>query len=129
MAIRKCLICGKEYEACVNCSKYGGWRAVADTPEHYQIYSIIQDMRLGASPKELKEQFAQISKEATQSMMPEIRDVLIKGNVIDNRVATTKRGKQQLQRKLTKIIVVRNDVLIGKMGFSPLSSLFFLGGK
>lgn len=99
MAIRKCLICGKEYEACVNCSKYGGWRAVTDTPEHYQIYSIIQDMRLGASPKELKEQFAQISKEATQSMMPEIRNVLIKGNVIDNGVATAKRGKTAITKK------------------------------
>lgn len=99
MVIKKCLICGKEYEACVNCSKYGGWRAVTDTPEHYQIYSIIQDMRLGVSPIELKEQFDRIDKKATQSMMPEIKDILVKGNIIEDKASTTKRRKTATTKK------------------------------
>ena len=44
----RCRICGTEYYACNDCAsrlkaQYGeeSWRAVADTPVHYQIYVIL----------------------------------------------------------------------------------------
>ena len=43
----KCIICGKSYRGCRTCrgrSEYAPWRNVCDTPQHYQVYRVIQDL-------------------------------------------------------------------------------------
>lgn len=46
----KCIVCGKEYRGCRTCQdriEYNPWRAVCDTPLHYQVYSVIQQIQGG----------------------------------------------------------------------------------
>lgn len=40
-----CQICGKKYHYCGDCRKYGNWRSITDTPEHYQIAMILTEYR------------------------------------------------------------------------------------
>lgn len=43
----KCIICGKSYRGCRTCrgrAEYAPWRNVCDTPQHYQVYRVIQDL-------------------------------------------------------------------------------------
>ena len=48
----ECWICGKPHEYCSHCAAYHGWKYVADTPEHYQIYLTIEDYNDGVITKE-----------------------------------------------------------------------------
>ena len=43
----KCIICGKSYRGYRTCrgrAEYSPWRNVCDTPQHYQVYRVIQDL-------------------------------------------------------------------------------------
>lgn len=37
-----CQICGKKYNYCSKCKELAGYRAVADSPECYQIYMVLR---------------------------------------------------------------------------------------
>ena len=43
----KCIICGVEYQACNKCDKAISWRAICDTPGHYQIYLALHEYNVG----------------------------------------------------------------------------------
>lgn len=50
MTARKstCLLCGQEYEVCKLCPRvkeFTPWRIDFDTPRHFQIYNVVQDLR------------------------------------------------------------------------------------
>lgn len=47
MAQKKCTICGKEYHHCSKCEKIVGYRFYADTPECYQIFTLLREYREG----------------------------------------------------------------------------------
>ena len=51
-ALIECWICGNLHEYCSHCAAYHGWKYVADTPEHYQIYLTIEDYNNGVITKE-----------------------------------------------------------------------------
>jgi hypothetical protein len=42
-----CAICGKEYNYCPSCEQHKGYRYYADTPECFQVFLILQDIREG----------------------------------------------------------------------------------
>ena len=51
----KCIICDREYETC-NCESDAlnkSWKIVCDTEEHYQLYMLISQYRIGSITKEL----------------------------------------------------------------------------
>lgn len=50
--IVECWVCGEKHEYCSHCGKTHGWKYVADTREHYQIYMIIEQYRCGVFSKE-----------------------------------------------------------------------------
>jgi hypothetical protein len=60
-----CIICGGKYKGCRTCKdriEYNPWRAVSDTPQHYQIYRVIQDLNGGVVSKaEAKEMLQNIN--------------------------------------------------------------------
>lgn len=71
----KCWICGKEYDACLNCKDMNGWRRTACSPEHYQINQIIRETKEGIiSDKEATELFANIgiTADSELELLPEI---------------------------------------------------------
>lgn len=47
-----CIVCGAGYHACDSCKETNGYRTVADTPEHYQLYLLVCDYRDGKINKE-----------------------------------------------------------------------------
>jgi hypothetical protein len=56
-----CWVCGKKYNHCFKCKDLAGYRAVADTPECYQICSIIREYREGIiKATEAKQKFENI---------------------------------------------------------------------
>ena len=48
----KCWVCGAEHDYCPTCGKTHGWKYVADTYEHYQIYMVMKDYNGGVYTKE-----------------------------------------------------------------------------
>ena len=48
----KCWFCGAEHDYCPTCGDTHGWKYVADTHEHYQIYLVMNDFRSGMITKE-----------------------------------------------------------------------------
>lgn len=42
-----CPICGKGYSHCDKCEKIGSWKVLACSPECYQIYSLLAEIREG----------------------------------------------------------------------------------
>lgn len=76
--IRECIICGSKYKACVDCSKYGGWKSICDTADHYKIYCLMQDFKNGRSKKEIKAEMDTISKNSLKNVLPEVKDFLDK---------------------------------------------------
>lgn len=48
----ECWVCGKKHEYCEPCHRLHGWKYVADTPEHYQVYITIEEFRKGILTKE-----------------------------------------------------------------------------
>lgn len=48
---KECWICGKTYNYCPKCEKVGSWRAIACSPEHFQIDTIIREYREGIITK------------------------------------------------------------------------------
>lgn len=50
--IVNCWVCGKPHEYCSHCGETHGWKYVADTREHYQIYMLIEEYRSGIFSKE-----------------------------------------------------------------------------
>lgn len=49
-----CAVCGKGYHCCKSCTEevaFKPWRTIADTPEHFQIFTILQDYHNGVIDK------------------------------------------------------------------------------
>ena len=45
MSIRKCRVCGKEYEVCPACKRTNGWNNLTDTEDHYRILIALMDYK------------------------------------------------------------------------------------
>lgn len=58
--LTRCLICGKEYHYCPNCSKTHGWMFYCDTREHYQIFQVIDQYASKNPVLTIKEAKAQL---------------------------------------------------------------------
>lgn len=53
-----CLVCGKGYTHCEKCLVVQNWRSLTDTPEHFQIYMVFEELRNNTITKyEAKEMF------------------------------------------------------------------------
>lgn len=43
--VKKCSVCGKEYNYCPNCEKTHAWKFYTCIPEHYQIHMALDQYR------------------------------------------------------------------------------------
>jgi hypothetical protein len=77
-----CIICGKKYAGCRSCddaTSYKAWRSLCDTPQHFQIYRIIQELNLNAiTLSEAKEMLSRIGvyKKDIDSLLPSVKAIL-----------------------------------------------------
>ena len=94
MPTMKCIICGKSYKACADCGKYGGWKTLCDTSDHYKIYEIIQQHRLGTPVGELKEMLNSISDESKLNLLPSVQEYL------DKNILKTKATKRKVAKDI-----------------------------
>src|SRR5574344_892401 len=82
-----CTICGKEYAYCPTCERLGGWKYYTDTPECFQIFMILSEIREGVITKEeAKTNFGHIgitSDYDYSNLIPAVADV-VKDIVTDN---------------------------------------------
>lgn len=81
-----CWICGKEYDACLNCNKTNGWKRFACSEEHYQIHQILSEYREGIiNPKEATEMFEHLDIKADtelnllEAITTDIKAIIAKG--------------------------------------------------
>lgn len=78
-----CIICGEEYEVCRACpatTRNTPWRKLCDTPIHYQVYLLIQDIRANTLTKsEAKETLARIgvTKNDVFQYLPSVQNILL----------------------------------------------------
>ena len=78
----KCIICGKSYRGCRTCrgrAEYSPWRNVCDTPRHYQVYRIIQDLDVKIlSKSEAKEMLGNIGITSVDldGFLPSVKSLL-----------------------------------------------------
>lgn len=78
--LKKCSVCGKEYNYCPNCEKLHSWRFYACEHEHYQIHMTLDGYRSGVySKKDVVEYFETIgitSDGDLSYLLPEVeRDI------------------------------------------------------
>ena len=73
-----CDICGKKYYRCLACEKIGSWKLVCDTPEHYQIYLVIQEYQQTHSKEISREKLRNIgfTLDDSREYVASIRDIL-----------------------------------------------------
>lgn len=94
-----CWVCGKEHDYCPTCSRTHGWKFVADTHEHYQIYLAIDGFQTGIFSKdEAAETLAKLDVKPESNlswMLPAVektvRDII--GNGEKETTKTTKKSK------------------------------------
>lgn len=96
-----CIICGSEYEVCRACpttTLNTPWRVLCDTPVHYQVYHIVQDIKTGIiTGEEAKEMLARIriSKADIEGFLPGIKKILLPlFEVEEPKTETKKRSKK-----------------------------------
>ena len=104
----RCWVCGKEHDYCPNCGRTHGWKFVADTHEHYQIYMIMKEYEGGSYTKEQAtealESVADVRPEDDLSwMIPAVEKAIreIIGDK-DKPTKTTKTIKKETKSKLFK---------------------------
>lgn len=81
---RKCRICGAAYHACMDCAarqraRYGvePWRAIAESPLHYQVYSLLIDYTRKAQPvSEIKIELQRLHLTDVDTYLPENRKLV-----------------------------------------------------
>lgn len=97
---KNCTICGKEYVYCPNCEKLGGYKYYADTPECYQIFMILSEIREGVITKaEAKTNFSYIgitSDYDFSNLIPSVAEVvkdIVTDDSIEDKPKTKKKSK------------------------------------
>lgn len=93
-----CIICGKGYHACDDCAKikaFKPWRTLADTPEHFQIYSVLQDYNNKLiSRTEAREMLSNIDLSEKRSFKEGVKKVI--DEILSKDSSTPKRAKKSL---------------------------------
>lgn len=78
-----CFLCGAEYEVCKMCKQikqYTPWRQECDTAHHWQIYSIVKDLRRGVlKADEAKEQLdhLKVTIDEVKTFVPSVQETLL----------------------------------------------------
>lgn len=49
--IKRCRICGAEYDGCVSCDDKRSWLALTDTQEHFYILCVLMDYKIDRDAK------------------------------------------------------------------------------
>lgn len=72
-----CAICGAGYHVCGSCLEqkaFKPWRTVTDSIRHFQIYSILHDVTVGAiEADEAREKLASCDLSGLDTFVPEVR--------------------------------------------------------
>lgn len=82
-AKQKCLMCGTEYEVCRFCPttiKFTPWRRLCDSPRHYQVYMLLQDIRAGVlTNDEAKDRLAYMKMgiDEVKELLPSVQETLL----------------------------------------------------
>lgn len=95
----RCWVCGEMHDYCPTCGQTHGWKYVADTYEHYQIYMIKEEVKSGTfSKKEAVEKLAELGVKAENNlswmrphMEKAIREII--GDKEKESIKTTKKSK------------------------------------
>lgn len=116
---RKCRICGAAYHACMDCAarqraKYGiePWRAIAESPLHYQVYSLLIDYTRKTQPvSEIKTELQRLHLQDVDTYLPENRKLV--EEILAYQEPESKTSEEESQpakpaksRKVTKTAVV-----------------------
>ncbi len=99
----KCWVCGAEHDYCPVCGQTQGWKFVADTPEHYQIYMVMKEYEANAITKdkaaETLEKSAGINAKSDLSwMIPAVAKVV--RSIVEDTEKPTKTTKKETKSKL-----------------------------
>lgn len=76
--VRRCKVCGAEYETCYSCEKNSSWRMHTDTADHYYILYVLMDYQGG---QDAKTSYRALRKRGvdfanTNEYLPEVRKLL-----------------------------------------------------
>ena len=76
-----CWVCGKAYYKCTKCNSMGHWKTVADNPNCYQIYLVIDEYENKViDAKAAAEMLAKcgVKEDNLGDILPEIADIIKK---------------------------------------------------
>lgn len=49
--LKRCRVCGTEYDTCYSCEKVRSWRTLTDTADHYYILGVLMEYKSGRDAK------------------------------------------------------------------------------
>lgn len=116
MGTVNCIICGSEYEVCRACpttTLNTPWRRICDTPVHYQVYMLIQDLRAGTVTKpEAKEMLIRlnVTKDKLDDFLPGVKAFLLPVFEEEEPVIVTKRKTKKTIAKEIEAEKVEQEI-------------------
>lgn len=78
MNIKKCTICGDEYDYCGHCKKRNSWKYYACTQQHYQIFIILREVREGIITEQEAGERLKSMHIKTKVLLPSVAEVVEK---------------------------------------------------
>ena len=92
--LKRCKVCGTEYEACVSCEKKHRWRVHTDSPEHYYIFVTLMQYQTDHDAKSAYKALRKrgIDLRVTDGYIPSVQKLLAEINSLAHE---GNRGKRQ----------------------------------
>lgn len=102
--LKRCKVCGAEYEACVSCEKKHSWRVHTDSPEHYYIFVTLMQYQTDHDAKSAYKALRKrgIDLRVTDGYIPSVQKLMAEINSLAHKGSQEKRQEVEVKTPITE---------------------------
>ena len=102
--LKRCKVCGTEYEACVSCEKKHSWKVHTDSPEHYYIFVTLMQYQTDHDAKSAYKALRKrgIDLRATDRYIPSVQKLMAEINSLAHKGSQEKRQEVEVKTPITE---------------------------
>lgn len=84
--LKRCRVCGAEYDSCYSCEKTHSWRTLTDTAEHYYILGVLMAYQTNRDADSAYNALCKrgVDFQDIGHFLPNIQDILVEIYVLAN---------------------------------------------